>query len=481
MPARVLAVVFAAYVLYFHGLADTGLLGPDEPRYASVGREMARSGDWITPRLWGEPWFEKPALLYWLTAAAFKVGLGNGLAPRLPVALVSLAFLAFYWRALRRRFGPQPAWFATAILGTSAAWLAYSYVGVTDLPMTAAFAAAMLVALDWVEKGDRRMLPLSAALLGVAVLGKGLVPLVLAFPLVLMGRRRIFDWLHPWTAGAFLAAAAPWYLLCWMRNGEPFIRTFFLEHQLGRFASEALQHVQPFWFYAPVLVAGMLPWSPLMALLFNRSLYRDRSRAFLLLWVAFGFLFFSASTNKLPGYLLPLLPALAALMGLAIAEGRHARVAIAASMAMLALIPVAAQVLPQALAGGLSRSDPPSFSWLWLAPVAAALAVWRIRPAARAMAAASACAVLGILYLKLMAFPALEGSVSARPVWGEVVSRRDRVCVGEMHRAWRYGLNYYSVTPLPACADQPKPLELRQDDGAGRGRPAPPHLIERPQ
>ena len=72
------------------------MLGPDEPRYASVGREMARSGDWITPRLWGQPWFEKPALLYWMTGAAFRLGFSEDLAPRVPVALFSVAFLVFF-------------------------------------------------------------------------------------------------------------------------------------------------------------------------------------------------------------------------------------------------------------------------------------------------------------------------------------------------------------------------------------------------
>src|SRR5438046_4773933 len=92
------------YFLYFFHLTATGMLGPDEPRYAAVGREMARSGDWVTPRLWGEAWFEKPALLYWMTGAGFRLGLGDELAPRLPVALLSLLFLAFFPLFLRREF-----------------------------------------------------------------------------------------------------------------------------------------------------------------------------------------------------------------------------------------------------------------------------------------------------------------------------------------------------------------------------------------
>lgn len=479
MVLRVVAAAVLAYVLYFHGMTATGLLGPDEPRYASVGREMARSGDWVTPRLWGEPWFEKPALLYWMTAAGFRAGLGEEAAPRLPVALVSVGFLAFYWLALRRRYGARAAWFSTAILGTSAGWLAYSYVAVTDVPLAAAFGAAMLLALDWVETGDRRRLPLAAALLGAAVLAKGLVPLVLALPLAWMGRRRLPDWLRPQTAGAFLLVAAPWYLLCWLRNGEPFVRTFFWEHQLGRFSSEALQHVQPFWFYGPVLVGMLLPWSPLVVLLFRRTLYRDRGRVFLLLWAAFGLVFFSASTNKLPGYLLPLLPATAALMGLALAESKRAAPALAASGVMLAALPVMAQALPEALANGLSRATPPAFSWLWLAPLAVAAAAWRMRSAGRAVALLTVCTAAGVLYLKLAAFPEVERAVSARSVWAGVAAQRGEVCAGEMHRAWRYGLNYYAVTPLPDCADEARPFELRED-GADLGRPAPPLLIRRP-
>ena len=134
----VLAIPLLA-ILYFTGLSAAGMLGPDEPRYASIGREMARSGDWITPRLWGVAWFEKPALLYWMTGAAFRLGFNEDLAPRVPVALLSVLFLIFFQWILSREFGARAAWTATVVLGTSAAWLGYSFIGTTDLPMAAAF------------------------------------------------------------------------------------------------------------------------------------------------------------------------------------------------------------------------------------------------------------------------------------------------------------------------------------------------------
>src|SRR6516225_6292517 len=125
-----------AYFLYFFGLSASGLLGPDEPRYAAIGREMARSGDWITPRLWGHPWFEKPALLYWMTGTAYRLGFGPDTAPRVMVALLSVAFLVLFYIVVRREFSCLAAGLATSILATSAAWIGFSQVGVTDLPLT---------------------------------------------------------------------------------------------------------------------------------------------------------------------------------------------------------------------------------------------------------------------------------------------------------------------------------------------------------
>ena len=469
---RVLWIVLPlAYLLYFYDLGATGLLGPDEPRYASIAREMARSGDWITPRLWGQPWFEKPALLYWMTGAAFRLGIPPDLAPRLPVALMAVGFLVFYWWFLRREFGARAAWFATLILGCCGGWLVSSQVGVPDMPMTTAFSAAMLLALPWIGRRDTRYLPVAAALLGLAVLAKGPVALVLAAPLCLRFRNAR-DLARLRVAAPFLAVALPWYLLCYLRNGKVFLHDFFLVHNFERFTSNALMHAQPWWFYLPVLAGLLLPWLPLVLLLGRRAAYRDPRRLYLLAWVVFGMVFFTAATNKLPGYLLPLLPAAAALMGLALGdaqpEAAHAGPWLACCALLLVAFPMAARMLPAALAAGLSKTPLPAFQAAWLLAVGVAAAAWLLESRGRRLAAVlliAAGAAAGAVYLKRVAAPELDRTVSARTFWREISSRANEVCVDQIERNWRYGLNFYSGTPLPECSVQPRPWRVRQSPG----------------
>jgi 4-amino-4-deoxy-L-arabinose transferase-like glycosyltransferase len=463
------AAVVLAYFLFFFGLTGAGLLGPDEPRYASIGREMALSGDWVTPRLWGEPWYEKPALLYWMTGAAYRLGLKGELAPRLPVALMSAGFVLAFFLMMRREFGARAAAYGASILATSAGWVAYGHVAVTDLPMAALFSSFMLLSLGWVDRGDRRALPVAAALLGLAVLAKGLVPLVLALPLAWAGRRRFFDWLRPPVAGAFLVTAVPWYALCYARNGMPFVREFFWEHHFERVSSEALQHVQPFWFYVPVLAAGLFPWTPALAALVSPSLYRDRRVRLLLAWLVFGLVFFSVPVNKLPGYLLPLLPAAAGLAGISLDRMRRAGWLLAACCLPLVLIGPLVKVLPEALASGLSRSALPAFHWMWLAPAALAPLVWWLDAAGRrawAVALVASGTVVAVAVLQAFALPAIDHLATVRPVWNRIAGERGSYCVESVHRNWRYGLNYYSVTPLPDCSDEPRPMRLYSDGSA---------------
>ena len=473
MPRRIPRLVWLAlplaYLLYFYHLDGAGLLGPDEPRYAAVGQQMARSGDWVTPRLWGQPWFEKPALLYWTTATGFRAGLGPELAPRLPVALAAVLFLALFVWVVGREFGCATAGMAALILGTCWGWVGYSQIGVTDLLLTATFSAGMLLALPWIAKRDARPLPATAAFLGLAVLAKGLVPLVLAAPLVSRGRIR--DLLRAPVVAAFLIVALPWYVLCYLQNGNEFLNVFFWQHHVARFFSGGLMHVQSVWFYLPVFAAGMLPWSPLLILLFRRGVWKDPRRVFLLLWVVWGLIFFSISANKLPGYILPLFPAVAVLMALALNDAADARPWLAGCALLLVAFPVAAQVLPAAVAEGLSHAAHPQFEWTWLLPVAVAAAVWILKD--RRVAATltvAACATAGFVYLKTVSAPELDRLASARGLWRKVEARTSHTCVGDIQRTWRYGLNYYSVTPLPDCTAEPKPLEIRQTAHE------PPHL-----
>jgi len=469
-----LVLLIASAWLLLIGLDNAGMLGPDEPRYASIGREMARSGDWLTPRLWGQAWFEKPPLLYWMIAAATRAGLRDETAARLPVALLSAAFLVFYHRSLSKLFDARTAWYATAILGTSAGWLAYSHLALTDLPMAAAFAAAMLLAMPWALGQDDRALPASGVLLGLAVLAKGMVPLVLAVPALWMGRRRWRRLLVPVALLAF--TAGPWFLYSVGVHGRPFLEEFFWKHHLLRF-SGARMHPQPFWFYVPVLAAGLFPWTPLLALRFDRRNWLDPRVGYLWLWFLFGFSFFSLATNKLPGYLLPLLPALAAILSVnLVRSGKRGCWLLAVTTLSLGLLPWVARVLPQAVQSGLSRAQLLPVPWTGLAvslPVAL-LVFWWHRRGRRAWAFAipAALVVAGVLYFKTTALGKLDQAASARPLWRSLAGRTAQACQQGLQRNWLYGLNYYSVEPLPDCAATPRPLRIVQEPGA------PPHLSE---
>jgi len=449
-PASVVGLFF----LYFFGLTRTGLVGPDEPRYAAIGRAMAATGDWITPRLWGQPWFEKPALLYWMTAAAFKAGLGADWAPRLPVAITSVAFLVYFFIVLKREFGERAAWYSATILATSAGWLAYSHVAITDLPMSAAFAAAMFRLPLAHARGSVRNSLVAGALLGVAVLAKGLVPLVLFVPAVWFLRRRIGDLVLVFAAATLIAG--PWYVLVTLRNGTPFLDEFFWKHHFGRFLSSALQHGQPVWFYVPVLLAGLFPWTPLVALLFSGRLFRDLRTQFLLAWFAWGFLFFSISRNKLPGYLLPLLPAVAALLGIAAADvvARSAKIMIllAASAALLCLVPPLEDALPQVLLVGMSHT-PLHLNPLWIVPglliglicaYCEKVGQWDL-----AVALVAAFTVLSVVSIVWRVYPELDRRVSGRALWyrqGESIT-----CLPSTSRSERYSIDYYAGRELPDC------------------------------
>ena len=206
--------------------------------------------------------------------------MGPDLAPRLPVALLSLAFLAFFWWRLRREWDSRVAFCATAMLATSAGWLAYeAHIAVTDLPLAVFFCAAVLFSIPWIARQERAALTAAAACLGLAALAKGLVPLVLFLPVFALGLRRLGDWLRPGPLAAFSFCALPWYILCLMRNGGEFPRVPSLWSRPVRPLPRpsALQHAQPPWFYIPVISLLLLYplWFPMLASLTRPELWAE--------------------------------------------------------------------------------------------------------------------------------------------------------------------------------------------------------------
>ena len=473
-PRRYLSFVTVAAAiaaLYLYDLSGVGLLGPDEPRYAAIGRSMAQTGGFITPRLWGSPWFEKPPLLYWMVAAASALGIGPELASRLPVALLSLVFLALSFLLLQSEFGVLAAATSVSLLATCAGWLTYSNLCLTDLPLAVFFSLAVFLSLPLLhERAVPRHLSSRfagiGASLGAAALAKGLVPVALAVPLIWFLRRYWRQW---WAAIlAFLFVALPWYILVYLQNGNAFLEEFFWKHHIQRLYSASLQHVQPWYYYFPVLLLGLFPWTPLLGLLALHTTNWDIRRRFLASLVCFGFLFFSISLNKLPGYLLPLLPSLFALVGAQLELQRFpvfSRSWLLPCAILIASVPLLARSLPQSLA--LGRFSPASVGKITGAGVfylCVPLLVVFLAQRTRIFALLVLCTVAVGLYLKTTTFPILDREVSARGLWRQIANISAPVCEEGINRDWIYGLSFYRGSLLPHCGSNPTAVLLPNRD-----------------
>ena len=460
LPLTTLAVAIAA--LYLYKLDGFGVgIEPDEPRYASIGRTMAHTGQFVTPVLWGSPWFEKPPLLYWMTALGTMVGLNPELSARLPVALLSLAFLAGSFFLLQREFGTQAAAASTALLATSTAWIPYSQLCLTDLPLAVFFSLAVFLALPLLRNQpatahlNSRFLLMGASL-GLAMLAKGFVPVVLAIPSLWSLRRY---WRRWWLAiAACILVAAPWYVAVYLENGYPFIQVFFLQHQFERLYSSSLQHVQPWYYYFPVLLAALFPWTPLVGLLALRGSLADSRRRFLAATVLFGFVFFSLSLNKLPGYLLPLMPSLFVWIGAHFetkSVDQISRWWLLACALLVALIPLFASVLPPSLSTGRLPSMAVAFKNVsrpeWFYVLVPLLAVMLARRS-WAPTLLVLCVVASMIYVKNVAYPVIDRELSARSLWRELQPLSARICDNWANRNWMYGLAFYRGSLYPPCS-----------------------------
>jgi len=337
-----IALLLLCSAVFFYGLGRLPFVGPDEPRYAEVAREMYRTGDWITPRLGGIKWFEKPALTYWLLAGGYALFGENEFGARFGVAVVATfgALLLYFFgrRARSARFG----YLSAAALVTCGLWPGFARGVTCDLTLSVAIEIALLSFFLWESKESRvgadRLWYVFCFALGLSTLAKGLIgvalPMMIIAPyLILTGAWRSLLRPRLIILGAliFIATAAVWYAPVVARNGREFIDEFFIGHHLQRYLSNKYHHPQPIYFFSLVAVAGSFPWSfyllsPLAQRDFWASLSRrrqassestpdDRLRLFLLLWFAAPIVFFSFSGSKLPGYILPIFPAVALIIG----------------------------------------------------------------------------------------------------------------------------------------------------------------------
>lgn len=299
-------------VLWFGTLGIRPLYKADESRYGEISREMVASGDWVTPRLNGFKYFEKPPLQYWTTAALFSMLGEKDWVARLWTALIGFAGIMLTLYAGNRLFGaPTGAW-AAAILAGSPLYVLLAQVNTLDMSVSVFLAAAIFAF------ASGRMLLFWAAC-ALAVLSKGLIGIVL--PLAAVGLYTLVkrDWsvplrIRPFAGGAlFLAITAPWFVAVSAANAE-FAHFFFIQEHFQRFTTEIHHRVHPAWYFVPVLLAGFAPWLvPLGKAAYLAIKTRTDAELLLWCWVVVVFVFFSASGSKLPPYILPIFPALAVL------------------------------------------------------------------------------------------------------------------------------------------------------------------------
>jgi 4-amino-4-deoxy-L-arabinose transferase-like glycosyltransferase len=330
---------------YLFGLGTLPLVGPDEPRYAEVAREMFARRDLITPTLGGHAWFEKPALLYWLMIASYRMLGVSEYAARLGPAICGLITGGFvYWLGntvaqTKTTPGSESAihlgeWSALVFLSSFGA-IAFSRAASFDIVLTMTVTGALCCFFLWhiaIANGRNRPWVLGAFyfFVGLSLLAKGLVGMILPAGIIVVYfalRRELptkkFLVSLLWGVPVMLVVAASWYGPMMRRHGWTFIDQFIVQHHFARFLSNKYHHPQPFYYYVPVVLLIVLPWSVvLIAGLVRTRRWNwrgqgaiDLMRVFALAWVLVPLIFFSLSKSKLLGYVLPVLPACALVIG----------------------------------------------------------------------------------------------------------------------------------------------------------------------
>ena len=492
-------------VFYLWGLGSVPFVGPDEPRYAQVAREMLAHRELITPVLSGFPWFEKPVLLYWIEMASYSVLGISEYAARLGPAICGLLIGALvYWigssietasrsREASSKESETPrdglGRFSALIWLSSAGAVVFSrgvnFDILLTLALTGAFACFFIWHVRYGNPNNRKGInPASPALkyvlvgfyffVGLSLLAKGLVGVIIAPGVITSYFLIRREWPSKkfltsllWGIPLALAVAAIWYGPMLKRHGMIFVADFILQHHFARFLSDQYHHPQAVYFYVPVLAGLALPWTIFLVAAFVSSRHWrwrgdkaiDRLRVFSLAWILLPLIFFSVSQSKLPAYILPVLPAVALLVGERVtcflsAQRGHRVLKLTGTLLLLMLA-----------AGSVYLHRHYGLSILVIAIAVAPLAAVALVALARPQMGPALCVLIALAMFVTSAFslkgiaPAIARRESVRDLLAAASSRGyDTVPLVQLHNVDRTA-EFYAANQL-LYADHLKPMKL---------------------
>lgn len=327
-PGKILLLLLIYVLLWFGTLNYRHLIPSDEGRYAEMAREMLVTGDWVTPRYNGYKYFEKPPLQVWATAITFQVfGIGDWQA-RLWSALTGFLTILAIGFTGTRIYNARAGWLAAVVLASSPMWVISGHFNSLDMGLSA-FLVAALCSLLFAQtthnkSSSRNWMWICWAFMALATLSKGVIGAAIPSMVLIAYSISTWDW-KIWTrlrllSGLilFLLITAPWFVLVAQRNPE-FLEFFFIHEHLQRFTQDAHSRTGPIYYFVPLLLIGILPWVLQIPGSIAQA-WQERRREFssgwlLVCWSVMIFAFFSVSHSKLPGYIIPIFPALALLIG----------------------------------------------------------------------------------------------------------------------------------------------------------------------
>lgn len=463
---------FCAF-LFFYGIGQFGLIGADEPRYAQVAREMLDHRDWITPTLGGKPWLEKPPLYYWQAMVVYSLFGVSDVTARIPSAVdTTILVVAVYLFFRRLRHGVEVD--AALIAASCAGVIGYARAASTDMPLAATFSIGMLAWWAWRQSEKKIYLGLFFSFMALGTLAKGPVAPFLAAIIIVFYAGAVREWRlilrTLWSPGVLLFGllGLPWYCAVQLRHPE-FFREFVMQHNLARFSSNLYHHPEPFWYYVPVMALAFVPWIVFViaaGVEQTRLWWADRRSqltdtdfelqfgVFACCWLIVPVAFFSISQSKLPGYILPAVPAGALLLASYLRQHFEHEMAAAKWLIVLHALVAAAPLVPAMLVGYIVTQHHLPYGQ----PLYIALAIAFVLCVAIALTLVSRArlrmlrfvtlipVVLAVAAVLKLGTTAIDQALSARPLAAELASIETHqlpLAVFGTSRELEYGLAFY--------------------------------------